>query len=567
MSGRNLIGVLTTYQGDLIICAVLLAIAISIGVYNVSGSGQLWLDAAQYANAGAMIHDWLLSGEILHPYEFAKKNYAQYPAFHLPYHPPIYPGLLGVFFVAAGTSYFSARLFVALCLGVAGCFFYGILRVMGTGRVGAFACSTLLLTLPEIALWSRDTMSEIPALALILAGSFFFILWLQRGNLSYYLLAVGVAEMAFLSRVLTAGLLPAWLLWAFLAGRSRRFLSPSTFVPLLLYVGLNIAWVLFTLPFSKYETGFRAGDAELARRNYVGLFKGEVAAYYLFQLPNMVGYITLVAAVGSLMYTVGLDKNKRKLWFWLSWLFCYCLFILAVGKTGESRYFLYALPCFPGLIAYLFPCHDSQRTWAGAVIGSILIAAALVSNVNQIGRFPRGVVGSEVVGAKLAGLEKSGNILMSCGSEQANLIFRYRSYRPNLRRDIIRGDRTLVIRPPNYSGARAEIIARSSEQALDIIRRGRARYVVTCLPADPAFANIEEETILLQQLTQSQPDNFSPVAVLPLLVEYEKPGYVLQVFLWEYKGQLPEGPNELPVIIPTADLILKPASGNYLVSP
>ena len=174
MSGRNLLGVLTTYQGDLIACAVLLAIAISIGVYNVSGSGQLWPDASQYANAGAMIHDWLLSGEILHPYQFAKKNYAQYPAFHLPYHPPVYPGLLGVFFVAAGTSYFSARLFVALCLGVSGCSFYGILRVMEARRAGAFACATLLLTLPELAFWARDTMSEIPALALILAGSFFF---------------------------------------------------------------------------------------------------------------------------------------------------------------------------------------------------------------------------------------------------------------------------------------------------------------------------------------------------------------------------------------------------------
>ena len=173
MAGRKLTGVLTTYQGDLIICAVLLAIAISIGIYNVAGSGQLWPDASQYANAGAMIHDWLLSGELLHPYEFAKKNYAQYPAFHLPYHPPIYPGLLGVFFVATGTSYFSARLFVALCLGVAGCSFYGILRVMEARRAGAFACATLLLTLPELAFWARDAMSEIPALALILAGSFF----------------------------------------------------------------------------------------------------------------------------------------------------------------------------------------------------------------------------------------------------------------------------------------------------------------------------------------------------------------------------------------------------------
>src|SRR5829696_9166798 len=132
-------GILTTYKYDLIICAALLSTAVPIAFYNVSGSGPLWPDAPQYANAGAMIHDWLLSGEVLQPYEFAKRNYAQYPAFHLPYHPPVYPGLLGIFFIlAGGVSYYSARLFVALCLGVAGCSFYRISRVMNTGRVGPF---------------------------------------------------------------------------------------------------------------------------------------------------------------------------------------------------------------------------------------------------------------------------------------------------------------------------------------------------------------------------------------------------------------------------------------------
>src|SRR5437867_10191362 len=79
----------------------LLLVSMLIGCVNLSHSGLLWSDGPQYANAGAMIHDWLNSGEILHPYDFARQNYARYPAFHIPYHPPVYPALLGMFFSVA----------------------------------------------------------------------------------------------------------------------------------------------------------------------------------------------------------------------------------------------------------------------------------------------------------------------------------------------------------------------------------------------------------------------------------------------------------------------------------
>ena len=49
------------------------------------------------------------SGQILHPWEFAEQNYAQFPAFHLPYHPPGYPALLGLFFTVTGVSYGSGK--------------------------------------------------------------------------------------------------------------------------------------------------------------------------------------------------------------------------------------------------------------------------------------------------------------------------------------------------------------------------------------------------------------------------------------------------------------------------
>jgi 4-amino-4-deoxy-L-arabinose transferase-like glycosyltransferase len=203
-----------------------------------------------------MIHDWLFSGDILHPWEFAKRNYVQFPAFHLPYHPPVYPALLGLFFTLTGVSNNSGRIFIALCLWVSGCFFYAILRRTGLSETAAFCSSLLLMTTPEIAFWSRDTMSEIPGLALILAGSYFFLIWLATESALACFAAFCFAEAAFLSRYLTAGVLPAWFLWVFLAGKFRRLLSPALLIPTVLYLVLNTLWVIYTLPFSRYETDY-----------------------------------------------------------------------------------------------------------------------------------------------------------------------------------------------------------------------------------------------------------------------------------------------------------------------
>jgi hypothetical protein len=50
-------------------------------------------------------------------------------------------------------------------------------------------------------------MSDIPGLALILAGSYFFLTWIQTDRVSAYFVAFCFAEAAFLSRHLAGGVL------------------------------------------------------------------------------------------------------------------------------------------------------------------------------------------------------------------------------------------------------------------------------------------------------------------------------------------------------------------------
>jgi hypothetical protein len=551
---RSLADVRSAAKGGIAVYAALLVVALLIGCFNLSGSGSLWPDGSQYANAAAMIHDWLRSGDIFHPWKFAERNYVQYPAFHLPYHPPGYPALLGLFFLLTGVSYDAGRVFIALCLWLAGCFFYGILRRTGASQLGGFLSSLLLVTTPQIAFWARDTMSEIPGLAFILAGSYFFVVWLATESALACVAAFCFAEAAFFSRYLTAGVLPAWFLWVLLTGKFRKLLSPVLLSAAALYLVLNAFWISYTLRFSRYETAYSPTPPNT---NYGALFSWKILAFYSARIPEMIGWAAVIAVCVGLFYTFHSSRVRLGKFFWLSWLLSNVVFLLIVRIYQEDRYFIYALPGFIGLIAATFSpdeVKNDRRKYAGPILAGICLIANVVSFI----RLPQGVIGYEVVGKRLASLAAPGNILIS-SLQQTDLIFRYRSDRPAVERSFIRGDRSLAIRPPHYSNAETTSIAHNADDVLTIIRRGRIRYIVTCTLEHRKNDNRAAEMKLLHEITESHPASFQLIGKFPLRLEYGTPGYFGCVWLWKFTGKLPGGLSEIPVVVPTADLSIEPA--------
>ena len=108
---------------DLLPAAAIVAAALVLGIYALDRTGPLWPDSPRYANAGAMVHDWLRSGELGRPIQFAHESYCQYPSFSIPYHPPLYPSLLGLGFLPLGVSYELRASWSRCHWERAGCFF------------------------------------------------------------------------------------------------------------------------------------------------------------------------------------------------------------------------------------------------------------------------------------------------------------------------------------------------------------------------------------------------------------------------------------------------------------
>jgi len=534
---------------DRIGIGILVALALLIGLFHVFGSGPLWPDSPRYANGGAMIHDWLRSGDYRHPLDFAQANYAQYPGFSIPYHPPVYPGLLGLLFVVTGVSYFWARVLVAVCLALSGWFFFLISRRLEMGRLGSWVGALLLITLPEVACWSRDLMSEVPALMFLLAAALAFLVWVEKRQARYCWLMFALAELAFLSRVTIIGVLPAWPLYLLIRGRGRRLmLSRQAILALVLFVGFNYAWVRFALIFSAHEN-----DA-VTNAHPVFSYLTDNASYYQSRLPNMAGWGTLIAAIAGVLATARWGRPSLPGLFWFSWFLSFYVFNWLVPVHQEQRYFFFAMPALPGLVTCLFRWANPVPVWR--LLAPALAGLGLVFNLFMISQFPPGLVGYDRVAEKLARLDKPGNVLMACWEDQ-ELIFRYRANNPTAERSLIRGDRTLAIRVSAYTGVAPKVLAHDEEDVLDVIQRGRIRYVVTCSTPSVKWSGHTSEMVLADQTVRHNPDRFNLVDRFPIHVEYiSEYGKTIdgEAFLWEYTGTLPPGKSELPVRVPTADL-------------
>jgi hypothetical protein len=534
---------------DAAVCGFLLVTAFLIATYKASSTGALWPDAPRYSNAAAMIHDWLVSGDLLHPYEFAKKNYCQYPAFNIPFHPPIYPALLGLFFTLTGVSYLAARAFVGLCLGGSACLFYAILRQMQVSRSGCLLSALLLVTMPEIAHWSRDTMSEVPGLVFILAGSHFFLRWLRTARPGSCWTAFACAELAFLCRVTTVGVLPGWFLFGLLTRRFRQVFSPHALGAALLYLILNGGYIWFAAQFGQYEV---AADGR-ARG-----FSWESLSYFSTCLSPLL--LTGSAGVGLAGLCCACWRKTPPLvvQFWLCWILSYTLFKIAVPTTPELRHFFGALPGVAGLAAGLFS--STARASLGRRGGIALCGLGLAVNAWQGSQLPQGIVGYEAVAQQLAALEKPGNVLLACWEEQ-DLIFRYRAQDPRIRRLLIRSDRTLAIRLSGYAKVQVERMVHSSEEVREILRRGRVRYLVTCLPnSAPEQDNRFEEVVVAHETALASPQAFALLTVFPWYVDYGGTVQSGKIFLWEVQEEYPDDLIDLPIVIPTANLRLSASS-------
>ena len=167
---------------DLALLVILCLIASVVMGKDISVGGLRFGDTSVHAMDGVLIHDWIAAGPEawVSPMTFAEKQYGQYPCLGIGRHyPPGFAMVEAAFFAVLGISPVTARLtvvFFALVLVVGT---YTFVRQFSTPPVATLS-SVLLITLPEVTLWGRQAMLEVPTLAVLSWGAVTFCWYLGQ---------------------------------------------------------------------------------------------------------------------------------------------------------------------------------------------------------------------------------------------------------------------------------------------------------------------------------------------------------------------------------------------------
>jgi hypothetical protein len=306
---------------------------------------------------------------------------------------------------------------------------------------------------------------------------------------------------------------------------------------------VNTAWVAFAATYSSHEmTADGKGSVSL----------GRTTDYFATCLPGILSGGTAALALVGLVAVLRPGPGRRVVGFWLAWLASYTAFKIAVPTTDEVRHFLTAIPAFAGLAAVALPTGSLRRR----VMAGGMVAAAVAANLYVLSGCPPGVVGYRPVGEMLARSDKPGNVLLACHEDQ-DLIFRYRESDPVCDRYLIRSDRTLAIRVSDYAGIAPRILATTPADVIDVIRKGKVRYVVVSSgPADRP-----EEMRLVDETVRGRPELFRLVGTFPLVVRYVDHIHATaggDVRVWEFLEPVSGGVPDISVVIPTAGLVFRP---------
>ncbi len=253
-------------------------------------------DSAAHLMDGVLIHDWVMAGPSawLAPMQFAEQQYGHYPTLGIGRHyPPGFAVVEAAFFAVFGISGVSARLCVMFfgCVAVLATFWF--VRCVA-GRLAGAMAGVMLLTLPSTTLWGRQTMLEIPTVAMLVCAAVCFQGYVAQPKKSRLASFIALALLAVMFKQ-TAVFLPCAAALTLLVLAWRRLVPWTHAVALLLGAGGFLALVMLSLDeaCAKTLSGYHT---------YPDPWSPGALTFYVRALPYLVGWmVVLFAAVGAVL--------------------------------------------------------------------------------------------------------------------------------------------------------------------------------------------------------------------------------------------------------------------------
>lgn len=392
-----------------------------------------WQDAPRHALDGAFVMDLLKAMPIHNPVGWAMQYYVQYPALTILFYPPVFHVVEAVFFAIFGVSHATAQLAEApylVGLGFAG---FAIARTM-MSRWPALAVGLLTLGTPEVALWGRQVMLDVPAYATLLGSVAFATRFFSSGRTRDLILSALFLVVAVYTKQTVVFILPALAVGLGIARGWSALFERRMFLTAIVFVVLVIPEAYLTLKFSAVNVVSVSGrEGDFARSSL------DAWLFYPRLLPSQLGWATLVFGVAG--PGAFLVRRPAAIPRWappmlLMWLLFGYLFFSVFG-VREARHDLMIL--FPIILCAVLAANALPLgrvvAWALAV-GTFAYSLFLVP--------PPVVTGAREAADIVAREAPKGGVVLYSGYHDGNFVFAMRSHteRPDL--TIVRGDKLLL---------------------------------------------------------------------------------------------------------------------------
>jgi len=398
-----------------------------------------WSEAPRNALNGAFLLDFLHAHPFADPKGWAYGYYNQYPALTIFFYPPLFYVLTAAAYVPFGVSHAVAQgvesAFV-LALGLGG---FALARKF-MHPVAAIGAGLALIGAPEIALWGRSVMLDVPALAFVVWALWAAQRFAETRRSGFLYLAAALVLGAIYTKINAAYILAVIAIVLLRAAGWSLFRNRH----------LWIAGALFAIglaPVAAMQLYFGATNlASMQGSNATAsLHPASDPASWLFYiraLPQEIGWVPTIAAAAALAAILALRDWRRaaldRLWVPLLWLGVgYVVFGLISLK--EPRHGIAFM--FPLLLIACWAIARLPGKWgpsAAALFGAGIVAATLLL-------FPAArVTGYHEAADYIAQNAPKDGLVMFSGVRDGSFIFNLRAHAERRDLAVWRADKLLL---------------------------------------------------------------------------------------------------------------------------
>ncbi len=482
--------------------ALILIIATGLLFSQTPTDGSFsWFESSRNALSGAFVRDLILTLPFDDPVGWAEAYYAQYPSLVILFYPPMLHVVLGLAFIPLGVSHLSAMIVVfgfyfALMTGIyaLGRRFFGPLAAAGVAL--AYGLS------PEVALWGRQVLLEVPMMAFLVWCAWFGLRFMDSGKpLDLYAMAfLGLCSL-YTKQTAFFVILILGLFFLFTQGKAlltRRYFWVTAIVSLIALVPLAVIQVKFgsfnVQNTTAHPDGVSAGSLE-------GLF------WYLVRLPEVLGWWVVAPAAAAVLCALPRLRRicaSRDILFFVCWfLGGYLLFTLIDLKETRHGLPMYLPVVFAAAGFFSLPVLAKWREYLVLAVGVGVAAVTLLFHPSPHGS------GYNQAAAYIAEHAPPNAVVLFSGHKDGDFVFNVRAQDQRDDITVLRADKLFLgfeILPTLGTDAKDLSQAQIAEQ----LRRFGVYYVVS---DEKSFA---ETPVIKSLIGLLQGDSFERVNSVPI---------------------------------------------------